>query len=206
MTRTPVSRRAALSGLALLTGLALSACGSNADQNTMPGMGSAAAPTSGAASTFNNADVTFAQRMIPHHQQAVAMAALADNHAVDAEVKKLAGAIEAAQGPEITTMTGWLTAWGQPAPAASMGGTNMPGMDMPGMMSDDDMAKLSAASGKNFDEEFLHMMIEHHQGAISMAQDDVAKGKNPDATALAKQIITSQQAEIGTMKTILARL
>jgi uncharacterized protein (DUF305 family) len=197
-----------LSGLALLTGLALSACGSNADHSTMPGMGSgaSAAPTSGAASAFNDADVTFAQRMIPHHQQAVAMAALADNRAVDAEVKKLAGAIEAAQGPEITTMTGWLTAWGQPAPAASMGGANMPGMDMPGLMSDDDMAKLSAASGKNFDEEFLHMMIEHHQGAISMAQDEVAKGKNPDATALAKQIITSQQAEIGTMKTILARL
>ena len=83
---------------------------------------------------------------------------------------------------------------------------DMGGGEMPGMMSDADMEKLMAASGKEFDTEFLRMMITHHQGAITMAQDEVANGKNPDAVKLAQQIATSQQAEIDTMKSIQARL
>jgi uncharacterized protein (DUF305 family) len=63
-----------------------------------------------------------------------------------------------------------------------------------------------AATGKNFDKQFLIMMIAHHEGAITMAKNEVANGKNPDAIALAQRIITSQQAEITTMTSILARL
>jgi uncharacterized protein (DUF305 family) len=209
MTRTMLlSRRVAVTGTALLAGVVLSACGSSSDHGSMPGMGAAtsAAPAGSATATFSDADVTFAQEMIPHHQQAVAMAALAGTRATDPEVKALAAQIKAAQDPEIATMTGWLSAWGEPAPAASMGGMDMGGGSMPGMMSDADMRKLGAASGKNFDTQFLQMMIEHHQGAISMANDEVAGGRNPDAVALAKQIITAQQGEIDTMKKILARL
>ena len=207
MTRT-YARRAALAGTTLLAGVVLSGCGSN-DHSSMPGMGSgtSAAPTASGA-TFADADVKFAQGMIPHHQQAVSMAALAETRAADPEVKKLASEIKAAQDPEIATMTKWLTAWGQPAPAASMDhGMDMGGgTAMPGMMSDADMAKLTAASGKEFDKQFLTMMIAHHEGAVSMAQQEVASGKNEEATALAKQIIASQTAEIATMKKILARM
>jgi uncharacterized protein (DUF305 family) len=213
MTRTLLRYRVALTGTALFAGVVLSACGSSNDHGSMPGMGAAtnAAPTGSATATFTDADVAFAQHMIPHHQQAVAMAALADTRATDPEVKTLAEQIKATQDPEITKMAGWLSAWGKPAPGASMSGMDMGGMDMgdgsmPGMMSDADMTKLGAASGTNFDTQFLQMMIEHHQGAISMANDEVAGGKNPDATTLARQIITSQQAEINTMKKILARL
>ncbi|WP_261958966.1 DUF305 domain-containing protein [Dactylosporangium matsuzakiense] len=126
--------------------------------------------------------------------------------AVDAEVKTLAGQIKAAQDPEIQTMTGWLYTWGRPAPA--MSGMDMGGMGhaMPGMMSDADLAKLEAATGKDFDKQFCTMMIAHHQGAIAMAQDEIKQGGNPDAKALAQRIVTAQQAEIDTMNTILARL
>jgi uncharacterized protein (DUF305 family) len=211
MTRT-LTRRAALTGAALLAGVVLSACGSNdsgSHNGPMPGMGNTtSAPASSAAAAFGDADVAFAQQMIPHHQQAVAMATLADARAADPEVKNLAGQIKAAQDPEIATMTAWLTAWGKPTPSASMGhGMDMGGgTAMPGMMSDADMTKLAAATGKNFDKEFLTMMIAHHQGAITMAKDQVSTGKNADAITLAKQIITAQEAEIATMKAILARL
>jgi uncharacterized protein (DUF305 family) len=211
MTRT-LTRRATLTGVALLAGVVLSACGSNdsgSHNGPMPGMGNAtSAPASSAAVVFGDADVAFAQQMIPHHQQAVAMATLADTRAADSEVKKLSGQIKAAQDPEIATMTAWLTTWGKPTPSASMGhGMDMGGgTAMPGMMSDGDMTKLTGATGKDFDKEFLHMMITHHQGAITMAKDQVANGKNADAIALAKQIITAQEAEIATMKTILGRL
>ncbi|WP_426502622.1 DUF305 domain-containing protein [Dactylosporangium sp. McL0621] len=201
MTRALV-RRATLAGATLTLALLVAACG---DHNAMPGMQHGATTAAGSASAgtaaFNDADAMFAQMMIPHHQQAVEMADLADTRATDAEVKTLAGQIKAAQGPEITTMTGWLSSWGKPAPAMS-------GMShgMPGMMSGADMAKLKAATGKDFDRQFCTMMIAHHQGAIAMSRDELRNGTNADAKALAQRIITAQQAEIDTMNKILARL
>jgi uncharacterized protein (DUF305 family) len=140
----------------------------------MSGMnhGSTGAPASGG--TFNNADVTFAQQMIPHHQQAIEMAKLADGRAADPEVKDLATAIERAQDPEINTMKGWLKSWGKPLPSAPMG--DMPGMNhgsggssgTAGMMSDQDMNDLKAVKGKDFDKKFAQLMIGHHQGAVAM--------------------------------------
>jgi len=208
MTRTLIHRHAAVMGTVLLAGILLSACTTT---DGAPGLGSTA---TSAAATIGNADVVFAQHMIPHHQQAVAMAALAGTRASDPEIKTLATQIETAQDPEITMMTGWLRAWGKPLPDASTGdmdmdmgdGAGMGNGSVPGMMSAADMTKLAAVSGKEFDKQFLLMMIEHHQGAITMAQDEVNAGNSPDAVALANKIVTAQQAEIVTMKKILARL
>lgn len=159
-----------------------------------------------AADQFNAADVAFAQQMIPHHQQAIAMAKLAKARATSPQVKSLAADIEQAQGPEIQTMTDWLLAWGQDIPDDS----SMPGMssgdmamDMPGMMSREDMSNLRAASGASFDRMFLTMMIDHHQGAIEMAQTEQTDGQHPDATALAEKIEADQTAEKATMQRLL---
>ena len=83
MTRTLLRRRVVVTATALLGGVVLSACGSSSDHSSMPGMGAATI----AAASVSDADATFAQHMIPHHQQAVAMAALADTRASDLEVK-----------------------------------------------------------------------------------------------------------------------
>lgn len=181
--------------LAVVVAFALSACGSGGGDSAGDGGGD-----------FNDADVTFAQSMIPHHEQAVEMAKMAKMHASTAEVKNLADKIEAAQGPEIATMKGWLKDWGKDE---SSGGS-MEGMDhgsdgsgmkdMPGMMSDDDMTGLEKATGAQFDQMFLTMMIEHHTGAIEMAKTEQSKGKNGDAKALAKQIEAAQTTEIADMK------
>jgi len=198
---------------AAVTVLALTACGaSDSSDHTMPGMGtssasagvSASAPTG--AATFNDADVMFAQMMIPHHRQAVEMAVLAETRASDAQVKSLAGQIKAAQDPEIAALSTWLAAWGKPitAPSDTHGAAGH--ASMPGMMSDADMVKLTAASGKDFDRQFCTLMIAHHQGAVTMAAEEIAKGANPEAKKLAEQISTTQQAEITTMTAMLARL
>ncbi|MER7008313.1 DUF305 domain-containing protein [Dactylosporangium sp. NPDC000555] len=209
MTRTLV-RRAVLAGAALATALLLGACGGGHDP--MPGMdsghttpGGGASPGRASSAAFNDADVKFAQMMIPHHQQAVEMAALARTRAADPDVKSLAAQIEAAQEPEIKTLTGWLAEWGRPAPAMSGGMNHGTHSAMPGMMSDADMAKLEAATGKDFDRQFCTMMIAHHRGAIAMAEEELAGGANTDAKALARQIITAQQAEIDAMNKFLAR-
>ena len=199
-------RRALLGSVAIAT-LALSAaCGGDDMAGMDHGAGTATGASSAPASsaTFNDADVQFAQMMIVHHQEALDMAAMAETKATDPEVKKIAGEIKNAQDPEIKTMTGWLTSWGQPTSMPS--GHNMEGMSsMPGSMSEEDMTKLEAATGAEFDREFTRMMIEHHKGAIEMAQQQTA-GTNPDAKALAATIEKAQTAEVATLQKILDRL
>ncbi|HUR09009.1 MAG TPA: DUF305 domain-containing protein [Nonomuraea sp.] len=189
----------AASALALLT-----ACGGNGESMAADGMGSTApaatTPSAQPSPTFNDADVMFAQMMIPHHEQAVEMADLAPTRASDPEVKELAAKIKAAQDPEIQTMKGWLTEWGKPAPSGGMG------HGMPGIMSEADMKKLDAAKGKAFDKLFAQQMITHHKGAIEMARTEQADGTNPKAKELAKAIETTQQAEVAQLQKLVDRL
>lgn len=147
-------------------------------------------------------DIMFAQMMIPHHEQAVEMADLAlDKDGVSAEVTELATDIKAAQGPEITTMSGWLTEWDAKAtPSDDMGHGDGHGT---GMMSDDDMGALRTAEGPEFDTKWLTMMIEHHEGAVEMAKDVLETTRNPEVKALAEAVVKGQEAEISTMRGLL---
>ncbi|MEU8275916.1 DUF305 domain-containing protein [Microbispora bryophytorum] len=148
----------------------------------------------------NDQDVVFARMMIPHHRQAVEMGRLAEDRAADARVARLARRIEAAQAPEIRTMTGWLTAWGEPAPMESHAPEHHA---MPGMMSPEDMRRLAGLSGRAFDRAFLTMMIRHHEGAVAMARDELRTGVYEPARRLAASIVSSQSAEIAEMKSLL---
>ena len=153
--------------------------------------------------SFNDADVEFAQGMIPHHAQAIEMADMALEQAESPDVQALAGQIQAAQQPEIDMLTEWLESWGEEVPSTSGG---MDHGDMgggSGMMTEDDMASLEGASGAEFDEMFLEMMIEHHKGAIEMAETEVDEGEFPEALAMAETIIETQQAEIEEMEQML---
>ena len=155
-------------------------------------------------SDVNAADEMFAAGMIPHHEQALEMAdILLDKEGVDDRVVALAERIQAAQQPEIDLMTSWLEAWGVDS---DMG--DMPGMDhgSDGMMSDDDMVALDAASGEDASALFLEQMVEHHEGAIVMSQQELDNGENAEALKLAQQIIDAQTAEITEMQGLLAEL
>ena len=205
MTKPKVSLAAVLAA----TTLALSACGGGGDTDTSADSGSSS-ESSTVSDEFNDADVSFAQDMIVHHQQAIEMAQLATDRAESDEVKELAADIEAAQAPEIDTFTAWLEAWGEEAPMTGdmegMEGMDHGDMDMGGMeggMSEEDMAMLEESSGAEFDQMFLEMMIEHHQGAIEMAQVQQEEGENPEAIALAEKIEQDQTAEIEKMESML---
>ena len=196
----------AVAALVVAGTLTLAGCGGSDDSGSvMPGM-SSSTPSSTPSSSekmsdFNDTDVTFATNMIPHHLQAVEMAKLAASRAKNPAVKDLAMQIMNAQGPEIATMSGWLSSWGKPIPT-EMSSMDMSG-SMPGMMSSPDMNNLMKASGMAFDQMFLTMMIKHHQGAIAMAKSEQADGMYAEAVALAKQIETSQTDEIATMRVLL---
>ncbi len=205
------SRRTA--GAALVLGvaasLALPAC-----DGSSPGTGTSAggtAATSSRAATaprgdeapHDDADVTFARSMISHHWQAIEMAELADGRAGNSRVAALATKIQAEQGAEIDTMTGWLKGWGIAVGPPAMGSGNG---STPGMQSDADMSALGGLSGPAFDRKFLSMMIGHHQGAVEMAQTEQARGKNAEATALAAKVVQDQGAEIAEMQSLLGQL
>ena len=204
------TRFAALA-LALGAPLLLTACGGEEDT-------AADIPES---AEFNAADVDFASGMIPHHAQALVMVDMADGRDISPETADLMERIEAAQAPEIEQMTGWLEDWDQPVPDLGdmdgMGSGDMSDMDhsdmdmgdtgemdgMTGMMSAEDMADLEDAQGSAFERMWLSMMIEHHEGAVEMAEVELEEGEYADALALAESIIESQEAEIAEMEALL---
>ncbi len=191
--------------IATMITFGLAACGG--DDDTTPETDAAAGattPRAGGTAEANDADVVFAQSMIPHHQQAVEMAEIALEPTVGAspQVIDLATRIQAAQDPEIEQMTSWLTMWGEPMPMDESGGHEMSTME--GTMSAEDMDTLGMARGAEFDQMWMERMIAHHQGAISMAETVQADGSNPDVMALAAQIIVAQQAEIDEMDALRA--
>ncbi|MFE9503371.1 DUF305 domain-containing protein [Streptomyces anthocyanicus] len=191
--------------------LVLAACGGSGDDDGSAGHGghaataSSSAPASASASQgqHNAADVAFAKGMIPHHRQAVEMADLAPDRAQSAEVKKLAADIKKAQDPEIKTLSGWLTSWGEEVPAEGAMDHSM--HDMAGMMTAEEMTELENASGKAFDTAFMEMMIKHHEGAVDMAKTEQADGAYGPAKKMAGEIIDSQSAEIEQMNELLGK-
>lgn len=213
-----LSRRAAGAGVLALS-LVLTACGGG-DTSSPPAGGSTAEPSTTAApdtaEAHNDADIQFAQQMIVHHRGALAMAEVAADRADSEEVRALAEQISAAQQPEIDTMTDWLQAWGEEAPAGTAAGDtggmdhgDMGGMDvgsMPGVMTEEQMTDLQNAEGAAFDRMFLEMMVEHHKGAVEMAETEQAEGENPEAVELAGRIIEDQTREIERMQQLLQSL
>ncbi|HVK27457.1 MAG TPA: DUF305 domain-containing protein [Nocardioides sp.] len=205
---------ATIGALALALGLA--ACGSEDDGHDGHGGDPRAVQTARNGDEFNQADVDFATAMIPHHAQAVQMANLAADRPLPADLRTLVDGVHTAQVAEVETMVTWLTDWGQEIPETSMdhvnAGHDMSGtasgdaMDhdgMPGMMSAAEMAELEQASDADFPELWMTMMVEHHEGAIEMAEDEQDDGHFPGAVELAAAIIDAQRAEIATMEDLL---
>ena len=81
-----------------------------------------------------------------------------------------------------------------------MAGMGHDGMEMGGLDQQAAMDELIKLDGEAFDKAFLTVMIEHHQGALTMANQEIVKGENPDAVALATTIIAAQQKEIAEMQ------
>lgn len=176
---------------ALALFVTLSACGSpNPEQST----------------DHNAADVAFAQNMTPHHQQAVEMAAMVPSRSTNPDVRVMATHISSDQQAEIRTMTGLLAAWGEPAEGHRNHGDHGDhgAMTMPGMVDVATLDQIRSMRGPAFDTLWITAMIEHHQGAITMAQTEIADGRNPDAVKLAQLIINAQQREIAQMNDLVS--
>lgn len=156
-------------------------------------------------------DIAFVQMMIPHHAQALTMCALAPGRAQSPAVKAMARRILAAQRPEILTMAAWLEARDLDVPTAADSASEFDhgahGHDaLHGMLSEDQLDALRAARGADFDRLFLTGMIQHHQGALDMAEAVQRSGADVQVEELASEILVGQDAEIGRMRAILGSL
>lgn len=225
-----MKRSTTLTTLAVASALALAGCGpDSSEQDTGTGAETTApataAPTTSApeatgtvsasgepiAEEHNDADVMFAQMMLPHHEQAVEMSEmLLTKDGVDQEVRNRAERIVTTQEPEIAHLRAMLEAWGASTTDEETGGTDhgTGGMDhgTGGMMTEADMDQLMSAEGDDAAVLFLEQMTVHHEGAIEMARDQVENGSNPQAVELARDVVEDQESEIQEMETLLERL
>ncbi|GAB2867124.1 DUF305 domain-containing protein [Nocardioides pacificus] len=193
---------ATVAALALLAG-----CGSGDESSSEPEK---------SATEFNEADVAFATDMIQHHAQALSMVDLTLGRPLSPETEQLVEDIRNAQAPEIETMSDWLVSWDEPVPETMRDHANAHGdgegdgdgdghdTDMPGMMSGEQMTALEKASDAEFEDLWLEMMVEHHEGAVEMAEEQQEDGQYDEAVELAEDIVTGQQAEIEMMEEMLA--
>ncbi len=187
---------------ALVTGtLLFTACGGESHNMSDMSTGSTNTDVTGSERGFNDADIMFAQMMIPHHEQAIELADMALDPTLMAseQVKALASQIKNAQDPEIDVMTQWLSEWDQPL----MDMSEDHSMTMEGMLSIDELSALGQMSGEEFDQAWVSAMIAHHKGAIKMADTVKAEGKSAPVQELADAIIQAQKSEIDTLELLL---
>jgi uncharacterized protein (DUF305 family) len=153
---------------------------------------------------FTPADVAFMQGMIGHHAQALEMTELLTTRTDDAAMRKLAERVDLSQADEIRMMQEWLVRRGQWAPEQYA--HHHEAMMMPGMLTPEQMSRLAAASGREFDRLFLEGMIAHHQGALAMVEELM---KSPGAAqesemfAFVSDVEADQRAEIVRMTSML---
>ena len=199
MSSIPARLAAVLAAAAAM--LFLSSCSSPASDGHTEHKESDQPVITGQPAGYNADDAAFATNMIPHHQQAVELSAMVPDRSTNAELIALAQQISGAQQPEINVMKVFLVQWNENPDTSS--GHEGHGSTMAGMVDAATMTKLESLNGAEFDKLWLESMISHHQGAIEMAKAEIANGDNVDAKALAKNIVTTQEAEIGQMKQML---
>jgi uncharacterized protein (DUF305 family) len=202
MNRTLIQTTLATATLALT--IALIGCLPGPDPAGVPTQTGAAPPgaSASAAGPFNDADVIFAQQMILHHEQAVAMSDMVlRKTGVHPDVTAFAQQIKATQQPEIDQLNSWLNAWGRKQ--VDDGGQHHSG---DGTITAEKMRRLDMADGPGGQRLFLQGMIRNHQGAAAMAETEIANGNHPAAIQLAETIVNRQHQEIETMQELLTNV
>jgi uncharacterized protein (DUF305 family) len=164
-----------------------------------------AAPTTPDKGAPNSADIAFANDIIVHHGQSLQMASLAATMASNKQIKELAAQLTKEQNSQVKQMRKWLNEWDQPLPSsvAAAPASGQVNSGLPGMMDAEDMQTLATAPGPAFDRRFLEMMIEHHDGAVQLAEEVIAEGGYLPVRELAESIRDTQMVEIEEMRVML---
>ena len=178
--------------------IAMTACG-HSTTDAHAGHGESGTAQDGQPAAHNAADVAFARNMLPHHQQGVELAAMVPAHTANPDLRVIAAHIGADQQAEIRTLNLLLAQWHEQAHPEGEEHADHQGMPMMGMVDQSTIDELQSLDGAAFDTLWTKSMIGHHQGAVKMAQDEIANGQSADAIHVATLIVEAQQREIATM-------
>ena len=182
-------KRVLAAALLVVSATALSGCATEVDHSSHK--------MASSDSAYSANEVMFAQMMIPHHEQALEMVALAETKTTDKDILHVAGHIKDAQAPEVSTMKSWLSAAGVDVDAHHS-------MEMDGMLSDAELDALEAGEGVEFERLFLSGMIKHHQGALDMLYL-LEESSNSEVTAFGDMVRKVQSKEITDMQALLGK-
>ena len=157
------------------------------------------------AASVTEADIQFMQDMIHHHSQAIEITDWEPERAASRDVKVIAQRMQASQEAEIELMERWLETQGAAAPSDH---ANHGGKLMPGMLTEEQMARLEAGDGRRFDRLFLRYMTQHHRGALQMVNDlrEAGGGLQSEIDKFAREVATDQEIEIMRMRDLLAEV
>ena len=206
--------------LLLFVPILASACKSSPVSNNGPRILQAGAPGQASRSlapqeirsivqpTYHQADVDFMQGMIHHHNQALEMSALISDRTASSELDDLGRRITISQEDEIAFMQRWLADRGEANREEHMdhGSEHMPGRQMPGMLTPEEMSSLRNSNDEMFDRLFLEGMIKHHRGALIMVAtlfNTSGAGLEPDIFQFAYHVDSDQYIEIERMISML---
>lgn len=159
----------------------------------------AASAPDGAPSEHNADDIKFAQRLIPHHEQAVVLSRLAVAHAADQEVKALAQRVQGAREPEMKQLMALLRGWDEPVAPPDHDDV---GHGDFGLLTEEELQRLEQAAGAEFDREWLRLMIEHHEGAVEIAEIELREGTDSLAKLFAQNVVDSQTGELAELRAL----
>lgn len=203
-------RRTALFVSALAGLLAACGGGSRTDQgpatsppSTVSGASTAEPTTRSTETAHNEADVLFAQRMMPFNAQAISMADVVAARSSNEDVKALASTIRAEQAPQIDLLYSLLTTWGKP-PAGHEGTGSLDGV--PGVVTDDQIAPIYQATGVELDRLYLTLMAQHHRAAIELSKAELASGLNSQTLDLAQWTKSTRTVQLGKIEALALRL
>lgn len=147
-------------------------------------------------------DAEFIAAMIPHHEQAVQISALAPARAANPQIVNLAEAIIRQQRVEVAIMTDWAHAEGITAGGGHHAGATAHDhpAEMPGMLTQEEIDALALATGSSFDSMFLRDMIRHHRGALTMVDQILGSTHSVAVQSLAVDTGVEQRFELIAMR------
>ena len=179
-----------LLGVALIGSAALTtpACG---------GSESTATPESTSAGSAVPFDRAFIDAMVPHHRSAIAMAKAALRTGLsESDLISVANNIVSSQQTEINQMRGWRENWFGSSIIDPMGADSLG-------LTETEMGMQHGAGfsgAEDVNQAFATMMIDHHRGAIRMAELAQERGQHEEIKSLADAIIAAQEREIAVME------
>ena len=164
--------------LVLGFGLVLSSCGGTASKT---------APT--------DVDELFVAEMIPHHHLGMELIDQATRRVDDTRVRRLVFEMSTYHQSELDQLHDWAAEWNVSAAT-----------DFPGRIDAVRLAELAALSGADYDRRWLELMIEHHEGALDIAQRQIDRGSVDASIDMATAVRDVQTKDIEEMENLLVSL